>query len=152
MMRISKFYESCFLSFILFFIIIFSITSCAKKEVISELDFQKNLLAGSGSYQNTKRTWKIDSLSLNGAAYKLSTIQKRYTRTFSRDGSYTDSDGVIGTWDMPSTTELSLIYKIGLTSLPIKNKYTVVDISSIQLHLKYDSANFKQDIFFVLIN
>ena len=151
-MRKIKFNESFILSFIVFFMTIFLIVSCAKKEVISELDFQKNLLAGSGNYQNTKRTWKIDSLTLNGAAYKLSTIQKRYTRTFSRDGSYTDSDGVIGTWEMPSTTELSLLYKAGLTSLPIKNKYTVVDISSIQLHLKYDSANFKQDLYFILIN
>jgi hypothetical protein len=152
MMRLRKFNESCFLSFIVFFMSLFLFVSCAKKEVISELDFQKNLLAGSGNYQNTKRTWKIDSLILNGAVYKLSTIQKRYTRTFSRDGTYTDSDGVIGTWEMPSTTELSLIYKAGLTSLPIKNKYTLVDISSIQLHLKYDSANFKQEVYFVLIN
>ena len=151
-MRLRKFNESCFLSFIVFFMSLFLFVSCAKKEVISELDFQKNLLAGSGNYQNTKRTWKIDSLILNGAVYKLSTIQKRYTRTFSRDGTYTDSDGVIGTWEMPSTTELSLIYKAGLTSLPIKNKYTLVDISSIQLHLKYDSENFKQEVYFVLIN
>jgi hypothetical protein len=126
--------------------------SCAKKEIISDLDFQKNLLAGSGSYQNTKRTWKIDSLTLNGVVYKLSTIQKKYKKTFSRDGSYTDSDNVVGTWEMPTITELSLNYKLGLTTAPIKNKYQVVDISSFQLHLKYDSANFKQDIYFVLLN
>jgi len=135
-----------------FFVIILINVSCAKQEVISDLDFQKNLLAGSGGYQNTKRTWKIDSLTLNGAVYKLSTIQKKYTKTFSRDGSYTDSDGVIGTWEMPTITEISLNYKLGLTTQPIKNKYQIVDISSIQLHLKYDSANFKQDIYFVLVN
>jgi hypothetical protein len=140
------------ISLIAFFVIILINVSCAKNEVISDLDFQKNLLAGSGSYQNTKRTWKIDSLALNGVVYKLSTIQKKYTRTFSRDGSYTDSDGVIGTWEMPTLTELSLNYKLGLTTSPIKNKYQIVDISSIQLHLKYDSANFKQDVYFVLVN
>ena len=80
-MRTYKFFESKIFTFLLFFIILFSIMSCAKKEIISELDFQKNLLAGSGSYQNTKRTWKIDSLTLNGVAYKLSTIQK-YNKTF----------------------------------------------------------------------
>ena len=152
MMRTNKFNSSKILIFSSIFIILCSFYSCAKTEVISDLDFQKNLLAGSGSYQNTKRTWKIDSLTLNGVAYKLSTIQKRYTRTFSRDGSYTDSDGVVGTWDMPTTTELSLIYKVGLTTLPIKNKFQLIDISSIQLHLKYDSANFKQDVYFILLN
>jgi hypothetical protein len=152
MMRTNKFNGSKILIFSSIFIILCSVYSCAKTEVISDLDFQKNLLAGSGSYQNTKRTWKIDSLTLNGVAYKLSTIQKRYTRTFSRDGSYTDSDGVVGTWDMPTTTELSLTYKVGLTTLPIKNKFQLIDISSIQLHLKYDSANFKQDVYFILLN
>ena len=137
---------------ITFFIIIFSIISCAKQEVVSDLDFQKNLLAGSGSYQNTKHTWKIDSLTLNGVVYNLSPVQKKYTKTFSRDGTYTDSDGVVGTWEMPTTTELTLTYKLGLTTSPIKNKYQLVDISSIQLHLKYDSANFKQDIYFVITN
>jgi hypothetical protein len=140
------------ISLIAFFVIILINVSCAKQEVISDLDFQKNLLAGSGSYENTKRTWKIDSLTLNGVVYKLSTIQKKYTKTFSRDGSYTDSDNVVGTWEMPTITELSLNYKLGLTTAPIKNKYQVVDISSFQLHLKYDSANFKQDIYFVLVN
>lgn len=152
MMRTNKFNGSKILIFSSIFIILCSVYSCAKTEVISDLDFQKNLLAGSGSYQNTKRTWKIDSLTLNGVAYKLSTIQKRYTRTFSRDGSYTDSDGVVGTWEMPTTTELSLTYKVGLTTLPIKNKFQLIDISSIQLHLKYDSANFKQDVYFILLN
>jgi hypothetical protein len=137
----------------IFFLTLFiSNISCVKQEKISELDFQKNLLSGTGSYQSTKRTWKIDSLNLNGAPYKLSTIEKKYTKTFSRDGSYTDSDGVLGTWDMPSTSELSLTFKIGLNTLPIKNKFQLVDISSIKLHLKYDSANFKQDLYFVLTN
>jgi hypothetical protein len=148
----NKLYSRKLLAFVAFFVIIFSFISCAKQEVISELDFQKNLLSGSGTYLNTKRTWKIDSLTLNGVAYKLNTIQKRYTKTFSRDGSYTDSDGVIGTWDMPTISELSLNYKVSMTTPAIKNKFQLVDISSIQLHLKYDSANFKQDLYFILIN
>jgi hypothetical protein len=151
-MRTNSFFNRNLIALFSFIIIIILNISCVKQEVISELDFQKNLLAGSGSYENTKRTWKIDSLTLNGVVYKLSTIQKKYTKTFSRDGSYTDSDNVVGTWEMPTITELSLNYKLGLTTAPIKNKYQVVDISSFQLHLKYDSANFKQDIYFVLVN
>lgn len=151
-MNINNLYNRNTILLIAFFVIIFINASCVKQEVISDLDFQKNLLAGSGNYQNTKRTWKIDSLTLNGVVYKLSTIQKRYTKTFSRDGSYTDSDGVIGTWEMPNLTELTLNYKLGLTTSPIKNKYQIVDISSIQLHLKYDSANFKQEVYFILVN
>lgn len=134
------------------FMIMMSIFSCAKQEVVSDLDFQKNLLAGSGSYQNTKHTWRIDSLTQNGTVLKLNTAQKKYTKTFNRDGSYTDSDGVIGTWLMPTIKDLTINSKNGITNISITNKYQLIDINSAQLHLKYDSANIKQDLYFVIFN
>jgi hypothetical protein len=134
-------------------IIVFSsIISCAKQEVVSDLDFQKNLLAGSGSYQNTKHTWRIDSLTQNGVAFKLNAAQKRYTKTFNRDGSYTDSDGNIGSWLMSSTKDITIVSKNGITNIQLTNKYQIIDINSAQLHLKYDSASIKQDLYFVIFN
>jgi hypothetical protein len=135
-----------------FLLIVLSLMSCVKQQTVSALDFQKNLLAGTGAYQNTKHTWKIDSLTVNGTAYKLTTVQKRYSKTFSRDGSYTDSDGVIGTWTMPTITDLVLSFQAGMSGIKIINKFQVVDINAVQLHLKYDSANVKQDIIFILNN
>jgi uncharacterized protein with NAD-binding domain and iron-sulfur cluster len=133
-------------------VIIICIISCAKQEIISDLDFQKSLLAGSGSYQNTKRTWKIDSLIQNGVVLKLSVAQKRYTKTFFIDGTYSDSDGNLGTWSMPSTKDLTIISNNGISKIKYTNKYQVIDINSAQLHLKYDSASIKQDLYFIIAN
>ena len=69
-MKTFKFYTTRFITLIAMFVIMMSIFSCAKQEVVSDLDFQKNLLAGSGSYQNTKHTWRIDSLTQNGTVLK----------------------------------------------------------------------------------
>ena len=151
-MKIFTFYRTIFLRLIAFVIIISCIISCAKQEVISDLDFQKSLLAGSGSYQNTKRTWKIDSLSQNGVVLKLTTAQKRYTKTFNTDGTYLDSDGITGAWLMPTTKDLTIISKNGFTNIQLTNKYQIIDINSVQLHLKYDSASIKQDLYFVIFN
>jgi len=151
-MKTFKFYTTRFITLIAMFMIMMSIFSCAKQEVVSDLDFQKNLLAGSGSYQNTKHTWRIDSLTQNGTVLKLNTAQKKYTKTFNRDGSYTDSDGVIGTWLMPTIKDLTINSKNGITNISITNKYQLIDINSAQLHLKYDSANIKQDLYFVIFN
>jgi len=151
-MKTFKFYTTRFITLIAMFMIMMSIFSCAKQEVVSDLDFQKNLLAGSGSYQNTKHTWRIDSLTQNGTVLKLNTAQKKYTKTFNRDGSYTDSDGVIGTWLMPTIKDLTINSKNGITNISITNKYQLIDINSAQLHLKYDSANVKQDLYFVIFN
>lgn len=147
-----NFYKSLFVKVITILVVVLCIVSCAKQEVISDIDFQRSLLAGSGSYQNTKRTWKIDSLTQNGTVLKLTTAQKRYTKTFNTDGTYTDSDGNIGSWSMPTIKDLTIISKGGFSNVQITNKYQIVDINSAQLHLKYDSASIKQDLYFIIFN
>jgi hypothetical protein len=147
-----NYYKSLLVKVIAMLVVVLCIVSCAKQEVISDIDFQRSLLAGSGSYQNTKRTWKIDSLTQNGEVLKLSTSQKRYTKTFNTDGTYTDSDGNLGTWLMPSIKDLTIISKNGFSNIQITNKYQITDINSAQLHLKYDSASIKQDLYFVIFN
>ena len=147
-----NYYKSILVKIITTLVVVLCIVSCAKQEVITDIDFQRSLLAGSGSYQNTKRTWKIDSLSQNGVVLKLTTAQKRYQKTFNTDGSYTDSDGNIGTWLMPTIKDLTIISKGGFSNTQITNKYQIIDINSAQLHLKYDSAGIKQDLHFVIFN
>ena len=147
-----NYYKSLLVKVIAMLVVVLCIVSCAKQEVISDIDFQRSLLAGSGSYQNTKRTWKIDSLTQNGEVLKLTTAQKKYQKTFNTDGSYTDSDGNIGTWLMPSIKDLTIISKGGFSNVQITNKYQIVDINSAQLHLKYDSAGIKQDLHFIIFN
>jgi len=151
-MKIDKFCINIYFKIIAFMVVIICIFSCAKQEIISDLDFQKSLLAGSGSYQNTKRTWKIDSLSQNGVVLNLSIAQRRYTKTFFTDGTYADSDGNLGAWSMPSTKDLTIISNNGISKIKITNKYEVVDINSAQLHLKYDSASIKQELYFIIAN
>ena len=147
-----NFYKSILVKIITMLVVVLGIVSCAKQEVISDIDFQRSLLAGSGSYQNTKRTWKIDSLSQNGVVLKLTTAQKKYQKTFNTDGSYTDSDGNIGSWSMPTIKDLTIISKGGFSNIQITNKYQIIDINSAQLHLKYDSAGIKQDLHFIIFN
>lgn len=151
-MKTYKYYNNLFIKLIAFMVIGICIFSCAKQEILSDLDFQKSLLAGSGSYQNTKRTWKIDSLTQNGVVLNLSVAQKRYTKTFYTDGTYSDSDGNIGAWSMPSTKDLTIISNNGISKIKYTNKYQVIDINSAQLHLKYDSASIKQELYFIISN
>jgi hypothetical protein len=130
-------------------IIVFSsIISCAKQEVVSELDFQKSLLAGSGSFKNDMHTWKLDSLTVNGIAPPPDQFPK-YSITFKSIGTSIDSDGTPGYWSMPTTKDLILTK---ITNVKITNKYQIIDINSAQLHLKYDSASSKQDLYFVIFN
>lgn len=151
-MRTINYFKKNLLLILIINLVVLSFVSCVKQQAVSVLDFQKNLLAGTGTYQNTKHTWKIDSLTINGVIYKLNTAQKKYTKTFNRDGTYTDSDGVIGTWAIPTVNDLVLKYQTSLSGNILTNKYQLVDINAVQLHLKFDSSNIKQDIYYILNN
>ncbi len=142
--------------YILFFSLLLS---CAKTEVVPEEDFQKNLLAGTGSYQNTKRVWRIDSATnngvvviKNGVSLATPTSKKIITVTFSRDGSYTDSDGNFGTWTLSGLKDLKLNVLDGISGTKRALKYEVANLNAARLHLKFDSATYKQDLYYNIYN
>jgi hypothetical protein len=103
----STFNQSAILKFIPFILFIALVSSCSKEEVISEIDFQKHLVGGTGSFQNTFKVWKLDSLTIDGKSFPLTTNQKKYTKKFYHSGAYIDSDGFSGTWEIAEINNLS---------------------------------------------
>ena len=59
---------------------------CAKKEVISDVEFQRQLLSGTGTYQNLEHSWRLDSTYINGVSVALTAYQRTFTKTFVHDG------------------------------------------------------------------
>jgi len=126
--------------------------SCAKEAIITDSDFQKNILAGTGNYQNTSHVWKLDSLIISGAAVKLTTIEKKYTKTFNRLGSYFDSDGYAGTWEMTSSNKLDIITTNSLTNIKTKSSYDIVTLNAAQLQIKITGTKGVYQYFFIISN
>jgi hypothetical protein len=126
--------------------------SCAKEAVITNTDFQKNLLAGTGNYQNTSNVWRLDSLTISGAPYQLSAIEKRYTKTMFRDGSYMDSDGYAGVWEMIADNKLDITTTNSVTNVKTKNSYDIITLNAAQLHIKITGAKGAYQYFFVIAN
>jgi hypothetical protein len=142
-----------------YFIAVSFMIACAKTELVSELDFQKNLLSGTGAYQNTKKIWKIDSATengkiviRNGVSVLTPTSKKITTISFGRDGSYYESDGNSGSWTLPSIKELRVNVVDGINGNKRAFKYEVVDLNAARLHLKYDSGIYKQDLYYNIFN
>ena len=126
--------------------------SCAKETIITDSDFQKNILAGTGNYQNTSHVWKLDSLIISGAAVKLTNIEKNYTKTFNRIGSYIDSDGYAGTWEMTSSNKLDIITTNSLTNIKTKSSYDIVTLNAAQLQIKITGTKGVYQYFFIISN
>ena len=126
--------------------------SCAKETITSDADFQKNLLSGTGNFQNTEHVWRFDSLIIAGAPVKLTTIEKSYTKTFSRLGIYKDSDGYAGTWEMSSSNKLDITTTNSSTNVKTKNSYDVVTLNAAQLQIKITGTKGTYQYFFVIAN
>ena len=119
--------------FIINICILLFLVGCNKSDFLDAVHFQKFLLAGSGNYKNTQHIWYLDSLVYNGIPYKLTTAQRQYNRTYLSNGTFTDSDGYSGRWDITNFDELSTYFKNNLTGNYISSKWKIIDINSFKL-------------------
>jgi hypothetical protein len=126
--------------------------SCAKEAITSDADFQKNLLSGTGNFQNTSHTWRLDSLVIGTTPQKLTAIQKQYTKTFTRAGSYTDSDGYAGTWAITTAKKLDVATTSAVTNVTTKTSYDITVLNAAQLQLKLTGSGGTYQYFFVIAN
>lgn len=123
--------------------------SCHKSDFMDSLNFQKFLLSGSGNYHNTEHRWFLDSLTVNGTSRPLTIKEKLYSRTFSYNGTFFDSDGYTGKWDIKKEDELTILFKNNLTASYVESKWLIKDISSTRLTYQVTAAdNSKYDYYF----
>ncbi len=127
--------------------------SCSKEVAVSDLDFQKHLVGGTGSFQNTFKIWKLDSISVDGKVLPLTVNQKKYTKKFFHSGAYIDSDGFAGTWEITALNALKHITSgTTATSPKLTSTYEIIEVNSAQLSVKLLNTTPKYEYFFIISN
>jgi hypothetical protein len=129
------------LLFIFFSIIAMMLISCAKTAITPPLQFQKELLAGTGSFQNTQHTWQLDSTKIEGTIYNLTTNQKNFKKTFTYDGGYSDTDNNIGKWEITTINKLKQTIYYQAINKQDSAIYDIVSINSAQLRISLKLTN-----------
>ena len=125
---------------------------CAKKEVISEIVFQRQLLAGTGTYQNVEHNWRLDSTYVNGVPVVLTAYQKTFTKTFVHDGIYKDSELNNGTWELSALNTLRQKITYSTTNKIDSCSFEILLINTAQLKLKLNNATVKTEYLFKIAN
>lgn len=120
-----------FLSF--FFVLLFA--SCTKEESVSPLTQNKIYLTGTGS---TPTKWYLTSYVSTATVLPLNYAQKRYYKTFGANNLYKDSDGFVGSWDMPGTEQLIERYVNFPSGTPATQSYKIVSITATNLIILHD--------------
>jgi hypothetical protein len=117
----------------LLFIILFA--SCSKETSVSPLDQSKVYLTGAGA---TPTKWYLTSYVSTATVLPLNYAQKRYYKTFGANNLYKDSDGFVGSWDMPSTEQLIERYVNYPSGAPATQSYKIVSITATNLIILHD--------------
>jgi hypothetical protein len=125
---------------------------CAKKEVISDVEFQKQLLAGTGTYQNVEHNWRLDSTYVNGVPVALTAYQRTFIKTFMHDGVYKDSELNNGTWELTALNTLRQKITYSTTSKIDSCSFEILLINTAQLKLKLNNATVKTEYLFKIVN
>ena len=125
---------------------------CSKDVAVTDLDFQRHLVGGTGSFQNTFKIWKLDSISVDGKGLLLTANQKKYTKKFYHSGAYIDSDGFAGTWEIAELNALNHVTSGTLATTKLTSKFEIVEVNSAQLNLKLLNTTTKYEYFFIISN
>jgi hypothetical protein len=123
-----------FRSYFLFFLLF--LASCSKDDSLSPLDQNKVYLTGVSS---SLTKWNLTSLTSSGTVQALTYAQKRYSKTFGKNGFYSDSDGFVGSWDMPGTEQLIERYVNYPSGSPATQSYQIVSVTATNLIIIYNN-------------
>lgn len=118
-----------------------TIVSCSKTEIVPPLQFQKQLLAGTGSYQNTQHIWQLDSTKIDGTNLILTSSQMNYKKTFTFDGGYSDSDNNTGKWEITTLNKLKQTIIYQSISKEDSTVYDIISINAAQMNLSLKLLN-----------
>lgn len=119
---------------------IFVMNSCTKTVATTPIQFQKQLLSGTGTYQNTQHTWQLDSTKVNGVNFALTTLQKSFKKTYTFDGGYSDTDNYSGKWEINTLGKLKETFIYKTTNKQDSTVYDIVSINSVQLNISKKST------------
>ena len=118
---------------IFLFIILFA--SCNKEEPLTPLAQNKIYLTGVGT---TPTKWYLTSYVSTATVLPLNYAQKRYYKTFGANNLYKDSDGFLGSWDMPNTEQLIERYVNYPSGAAASQSYKIVSITATNLIILHD--------------
>ena len=94
------------------------------------------IMAASGS-----KTWGIEKLYVNDTLIALDADQLRYTKTYKRDSTYVDSDGLSGRWNLSNNNvNLTEIVEQGGQGT-LKYQVETLNASTLRLRLINDGTN-----------
>lgn len=113
--------------------------SCSKEIAADPIAVAKATIVGAA---NNPTIWRLTEVKVDGSlesnlSYVSSIGANTYMITFYQGGSFKDSDGVVGKWDVPNPQTLSTSYINLISGVEVIQSYIIEESNGSILKLKY---------------
>ena len=113
---------------------LFLVMGCAKNEPADPISIQSNILVKNAS---SAGKWKLSVLKIGTAVQSLTGSQLTYTKQYTVDSKFSDTDGFVGTWYMPTANTMVEEFTNFSSGVFATQTYKINSISDSQLNLTY---------------
>jgi len=125
-----QFMPSHFKLFILFLLCI----GCSKSDSTDPITERSSYLVSNAS---SVGKWKLTSLKSGTTNLALTATQAVYTKRYTTDNKFSDTDGLTGTWSMPTADQLVEVFTNFSSGVSVTQVYKINSVTATQLNLTY---------------
>jgi len=108
--------------------------SCSKSDSVDPVTERSSYLVSNSS---SIGKWKLISLKSGTTNLALTATQSGYVKRYTTDNKFSDTDGLIGTWSMPTADQLVEVFTNFSSGVSVTQVYKINSITAAQLNLTY---------------
>ena len=110
------------------------IFGCSKNNSTDPITERSSFLVSNSS---SIGKWKLTSLKTGTTNQALTASQSVYTKHYTPDNKFSDTDGLVGTWSMPTADQLVEVFTNFSSGVSVTQVYKINSVTATQLNLTY---------------
>lgn len=116
------------------FSLLFLLMGCSKNDSLDPITVNSSFLV-SNTYGIGK--WKLTTLKSGATNLALTATQSVFTKRYTPEHNFSDTDGSIGTWSMPTADQLVEVFTNFSSGISVTQVYKINSVTAAQLNLTY---------------
>jgi len=120
--------------FLPFLLLLMLVIGCSKSDSVDPITERSSYLVSNSS---SIGKWKLTSLKSGTTNLALTATQSVYAKRYTTDNKFSDTDGLIGTWSMPTADQLVEVFTNFSSGVSVTQVYKINSITAAQLNLTY---------------
>ena len=110
------------------------VVGCSKSDSTDPITERSSFLVSNSS---SLGKWRLTSLKSGATNLALTATQSVYTKRYTTDNKFSDTDGLVGTWSMPTADQLVEVFTNFSSGVSVTQVYKINSVTASQLNLTY---------------